>query len=99
MQEYLTTLLTVIGALVVLTNLLVQVLKQIIPDEKFSTNYLAVIVAVVLTLVAFFVWADICAITIKWYFVVGAVICGFLVAYAAMFGYDKLYEALHPHER
>lgn len=34
------------------------------------------------------------AITVVWYMVVAAVVLGFLVAYAAMFGFDKLKEAL-----
>jgi hypothetical protein len=34
------------------------------------------------------------AVTIMWYGVVGAIVLGFLVAYAAMFGFDKLKETL-----
>jgi len=33
-------------------------------------------------------------VAIVWYTVVGAVVLGFFVAYAAMFGFDKLKEAI-----
>lgn len=87
-------LMTIIGGLVVLTNIIVQVLKQAIPNSKFPTNFVAVIVALVLTVLAYFVWASWSGTTIIWYHIVASVIVGILVAYAAMFGYDKLIEAL-----
>ena len=89
----LSTILTIIGILVVLTNIVVQVLKKAIWD-KLPTNILAIIVSMVLTLVAFFAYCQINAVTVVWYMVVAAVVLGFLVSYAAMFGFDKLKEAL-----
>ena len=50
------TLIAIVGALTVLTNIIVQVLKKATWD-KLPTNLLAIIVAMVLTLVAFFAWA------------------------------------------
>lgn len=89
----LSTILTIVGILVVLTNIVVQVLKKA-TWEKLPTNILAIIVSMVLTLVAFFAYCQIRAIAVVWYMVVAAVVLGFLVAYAAMFGFDKLKEAL-----
>ena len=89
----LSTILTIIGILVVLTNIVVQVLKKAIWG-KLPTNILAIIVSMVLTLVAFFAYCQINAVTVVWYMVVAAVVLGFLVSYAAMFGFDKLKEAL-----
>ena len=89
----LSTILTIVGILVVLTNIVVQVLKKA-TWEKLPTNILAIIVSMVLTLVAFFAYCQIKAIAVVWYMVVAAVVLGFLVAYAAMFGFDKLKEAL-----
>ena len=53
--------LSIIGALVVLTNIIVQVLKQI-TWEKLPTNILAVIVAMALTLMAFFAYCQITSV-------------------------------------
>lgn len=86
-------LLSIIGALVVVTNIIVQVLKNLTWD-KLPTNILAVIVSMVLTLVAFFAYCQIYSITVEWYMVVAAVVVGFLTSYAAMFGFDKLKESI-----
>ena len=89
----LSTILTIVGILVVLTNIVVQVLKKAVWG-KLPTNILAIIVSMVLTLVTFFAYCQINAIAVVWYMVVAAVVLGFLVSYAAMFGFDKLKEAL-----
>ena len=85
--------ISIIGVLVALTNIIVQVVKKAVWD-KLPTNVLAVIVSMVLTLVTFFAYCQIKAIAVVWYMVVAAVVLGFMVSYAAMFGYDKLMEAI-----
>ena len=87
-------ILTIVGVLVVLTNVIVEVLKKV-TWGKLPTNILAVIVSMVLTVVAFVAWCQIKGITVVWYMVVAAVVVAFLVAYAAMFGFDKLKEVLN----
>ena len=89
----LSTILTIIGILVVLTNIVVQVLKKLTWD-RLPTNVLAVVVSMILTLVTFFAYCQINAIAVVWYMVAAAVVMGFMVSYAAMFGYDKLMEAI-----
>lgn len=85
--------ISIIGVLVVLTNIIVQVVKKV-TWGKLPTNILAVIVSMALTLMAVFAYCQIKAIAVVWYMVVAAVVLGFLVSYAAMFGFDKLKEAL-----
>ena len=80
-------IISIIGVLVV------QVLKKVTWD-KLPTNALAIIVSLVLTLGAFFAYCSIKGIAIVWYMVFAAVVLAFMVAYAAMFGFDKLKEAL-----
>lgn len=89
----LSVILSIVGVLVVLTNIVVQVLKKLTWD-KLPTNALAAVVAMVLTLAAFFAYCQIKSIAVVWYMVAAAVVLGFMVAYAAMFGFDKLKEAL-----
>ena len=86
-------LLTIIGAITVLTNIIVEVLKKITWD-KIPTNLVALFVSLALTLVAGGAYASINSIAITWYMVVGAIVVGFMSAYAAMFGFDKLKEVL-----
>lgn len=87
------SLIALIGALVAVTNIIVEVVKKVTWD-KIPTNLLAVIVSEALTLVAFFGWCSHYEITVLWYYVVAAVVLGMMVAYAAMFGFDKLKEIL-----
>lgn len=86
-------ILSIVGILVVVTNIIVQVLKKLTWD-KLPTNLLATAVAMVLTLAVFFAYCQIRAVPIVWYMVAAAVVLGFFVAYAAMFGFDKLKEAI-----
>lgn len=85
--------LSIVGVLVVVTNIIVQVLKKLTWD-KLPTNILATVVAMGLTLAAFFAWAQVKELAVVWYMVVAAVVVGFFVAYAAMFGFDKFKEAI-----
>ena len=91
--NYAATLLTVIAVLVALTNIVVEVLKKL-TWNKIPTDLLAIIVAVALTMLAFFAWASYAGITILWYYIAAAIVVGLMVAYAAMFGFDKLKEIL-----
>ena len=90
----LSVILSIVGVLVVLTNIITQVLKKL-TWEKMPTNILVVIISMTLTLVAFFAYCQINAIVITWYMIVAAVILCCIVAYAAMFGFDKLKEVLN----
>lgn len=79
--------------LTVATNIITQVVKKLTWD-KIPTNILAFIVAMAVTMLAFFAVCQIMAWAVTWYMVAGAVALGVFVAYASMFGFDKLREAL-----
>lgn len=89
----LSVILSIIGVLVVLTNIIAEVLKKMTWD-KVPTNVLVIVISMVLTLAAFFAYCSVKGIAVAWYMVVAAIVLGFLVAYAAMFGFDKLKETL-----
>ena len=61
-------IVAIIGALTVLTNIIVEVLKRA-TWEKMPTNLLAIIVAMVLTLVAFFGYMAFMGYAVMWYYV------------------------------
>ena len=82
-----------IAALVALTNIIVQVLKHATWD-KLHTNTLALIIAVALTLAAGIAFLQIKAIAISWWMILTLIVIGFMVAFAAMFGFDKLMEVV-----
>ena len=86
-------ILPMVLVLMVVTNIITEVLKKL-TWEKMPTNLLALLVAMVVTLLAFFALCQIMGISITWYMVAGAVILGIFVAYAAMFGFDKLRQTM-----
>ena len=86
-------ILMVVLILMVITNIIVQVVKKLTWD-KLPTNILATLVAMALTLCAFFAACQIMGVAVVWYMVVAAVAVGFFVAYAAMFGFDKFKQTM-----
>ena len=93
MPAVISAVLLIVAILVVVTNIIVQVVKKATWD-KIPTNLLAFLVSMAVTLLAFFAMCQIAGIRITWYMVVGAVVLGIFVAYAAMFGFDKLRQTL-----
>lgn len=87
-------LITIIGVLVALTNVITEVVKKLTWD-KMPTNVLAVAVGELLTLTSGLAYFQIKGIDVVWYYVVALVVIGFMVAYAAMFGFDKLKEIMN----
>lgn len=85
--HYGSILMAVMAVLVFATTIIVQVIKNLFP--KVPTNFVAVIVALTITILAMLVLCSVMEITIMWYYAVGAVVLGLFVSYAAMFGFDK----------
>lgn len=79
--------LAIMAVLVFATNIIVEVVKGLLP--KVPTNIVAVVVAQIVTVLALIIACAVMEITIMWYYAVGAVVLGIFVAYAAMFGFDK----------
>ncbi len=90
--EYGAWVLFAMACLVFGVNIVVEVVKKLIP--KVPTTFLATGLSVVATMAAFFAWASHTGLTILWYYVVAAFVLGLFVAYAAMFGFDKFKQAL-----
>lgn len=86
-------ILTVIGAMTILVNILTQVIKPL-TYNKVPTEILATSLSVVLTLLAYFAYADYANWAITWYTVAAAVVVGLLVSYSAQVGYDKFYDKI-----
>ena len=87
-------IVTLIGMLVALTNVITEVVKKLTWD-KMPTNVLAVVVGELLTLAGGLAYFQVNGIEVVWYYVVALVVIGFMVAYAAMFGFDKLKEIMN----
>ena len=82
-------ILPLVLVLMVVTNIIVEVVKGL-TWGKLPTNVLAFFVAMAVTLLAFFAMCQIAGVQVTWYMVVGAIVLGFFVCFAAMYGFDKL---------
>lgn len=92
MIEQITTLMGAVGAIAFVVSVITQVLKGVKPLDKLPTDILVFILSIVLTLVAFFAYTSYAGLIVLWYYVVGAVIGGFIVAFVAMYSWTKLKE-------
>ncbi|MPM53309.1 hypothetical protein SDC9_100076 [bioreactor metagenome] len=88
-----TALITSFGILVGITTIITEVLKKILWN-KIPTSLLAFIVSQLITISAFISYCAFNSIPIMWYYFLGVIVSGFMVAYAAMFGFDKLREII-----
>ena len=86
--DYFSMVMLAIVLLVAAVNIIVEVVKKIVP--KLPTDLLVFIVSIVVTVLALHIWAAVAGFTVLWYYVVAAMFLGIAVAYAAMFGFDKL---------
>lgn len=80
-----------VAILVFVTNIIVEVFKNIFP--KLPTNILAALVAMSVTMIAVAILLSYQQIPFAWYYIPVALLLGLFVAYAAMFGFDKFREA------
>ena len=83
-------ILPVALALMIVTNIIVEVVKGL-TWGKLPTNVLAFFVAMAVTLLAM---GQIAGVQVTWYMVVGAIVLGFFVCFAAMYGFDKLKQTM-----
>ena len=80
-------MLSAVALLVFAATTIVEVIKGLFP--KVPTNFVAVVVSLIITVLAVVILCTVLKITIMWYYAVGAVVLGLFVSYAAMFGFDK----------
>ena len=95
LMNYASIILGIMFLLVFTVNIIVEVVKRLVP--KIPTDLVVFIVSILVTMLALYILATVMNVTVMWYYAVGAVVLGIFVAYAAMFGFDKfteLYERL-----
>lgn len=68
--------------------------KKVVAWDKFPVQVWVMIVAIASTLITAAAFAQYFNIAMLWYYWVAAIALGFLVCYAAMFGYDNLYKQI-----
>lgn len=91
-MEQIVMLVPILFGLMLLVNIFTEVLKKVFVN--IPTNALALILSLIITIVAMFIWLDVKSITFVWWMILVAIAVAFMVAYAAMFGWDKLQQLI-----
>lgn len=89
----------IISALAFVVNVIVEMTKDMGFLKKLPTNVYVVVLSVILTVVAYAVAGSILSIPFEWYAFILAAFAGFIVAYIAMFGWDKLQEVREKYKK
>lgn len=87
-----TIILAVIGALAFIVSVITQVIKGIGIFNKVPTDILVFVLSIGITVVAFIAYMQYTQMAILWYMILASVIAGFVVAFVAMYGWEKLSE-------
>lgn len=87
-----TILLGVIGILAFTVSVVVQVFKGVSILKKIPTDILVFVLSVGLTVTAFVAYMQYVQQTITWYMIIAAILAGLLVAFVAMYGWEKVSE-------
>ena len=87
-----TILLGVIGLLAFTVSIIVQVFKGVSFLKKIPTDILVFILSIGLTVTAFVAYMQYIQQTILWYMILAAILAGLLVAFVAMYGWEKVSE-------
>ena len=87
-----TVLLAVIGALAFMVSVITQVFKGVGVLSKIPTDILVFVLSIGITVTAFVAYMQYIQMTILWYMILAAIMAGFVVAFIAMYGWEKLSE-------
>lgn len=87
-----TGILAVIGALAFIVSVITQVFKGVGVLAKIPTDILVLVLSIGITVTAFVAYMQYIQQTIIWYMILAAILAGFLVAFVAMYGWEKFAE-------
>lgn len=87
-----TGILAVIGALAFIVSVITQVFKGVGVLAKIPTDILVLVLSIGITVTAFVAYMQYIQHTIIWYMILAAILAGFLVAFVAMYGWEKFAE-------
>nr|DAT68532.1 MAG TPA: hypothetical protein [Caudoviricetes sp.] len=87
-----TAILAVIGILAFIVSVITQVFKGVGVLAKIPTDILVLVLSIGITVTAFVAYMQYIQQTIIWYMILAAILAGFLVAFVAMYGWEKFAE-------
>lgn len=85
-----TIILAVIGSLAFIVSVITQVIKGIGIFNKVPTDIVVFVLSIGITVVAFIAYMQYIQMAILWYMILASIVAGFVVAFVAMYGWEKL---------
>lgn len=85
-----TIILAVIGVLAFCVSVITQVFKGVGVLSKIPTDALVFVLSISITVAAFVAYMQYINMVILWYMILAAIMAGFIVAFVAMYGWEKL---------
>ena len=85
-------ILAVIGAIAFIVSVITQFITGVGVFAKIPTDGLVLVLSIGITVAAFVAYMQYLHMTILWYMVLAAIMAGFVVAFVAMYGWEKLSE-------
>ncbi len=92
MIRNITSLVAIVGALAFMVSIITQVFKGVGVLSKLPTDILVFVLSIGLTLIAFVAYMQYNQQVILWYMIIAAIMAGFIVAFVAMYGWEKFSE-------
>ncbi len=86
------TVIAAIGAIAFMVSVITQVFKGVGVLAKIPTDLLVLVLSVGITVAAFIAYMQSMNAVIVWYMIAAAVMAGFVAAFVAMYGWEKLSE-------
>ena len=87
-----TLILAVIGILAFCVSVITQVFKGVGALSRIPTDALVFVLSIGITVAAFVAYMQYIRMEILWYMIFAAIMAGFIVAFVAMYGWEKLTE-------
>lgn len=88
------SILAILAVLTVIVNIITEVIKKVFSEFK-AINLFVVALSVALTYIAMFIYCEyVTFVPPYWYYFIIPLIMGLMVSYSAMFGFDKLKQAV-----
>lgn len=86
------TIILAIGILAFCVSVITEVFKGVGFLAKIPTDALVFVLSIGITVTAFVAYMQYIQQTILWYMIIAAIMAGFLVAFVAMYGWEKTSE-------
>lgn len=89
---YATLIVGLVGLLAFLVSVITQIFKDVGAFKYVPTGIFVLLLSVLITVITFVAYMDYVQQVIIWYMFIAAVLAGFVVAFVAMYGWEKLSE-------